>query len=117
MRREDFHDPNHRWRSEGDRVCTANQHAILRFAGIFGICLLLVSGLPGPLVPVALSSLLMFASFGSAMVAAFRQEGFWEPFLTHWDQAAAFWAISFVTKCMVDTAAVDVILKASGSGP
>lgn len=96
---------------------SANQHALLRFAALFALCLLLVSGLPGPLVPVALSSLLMFAAFGSALVGAFRQESLWSPVLTHWDQAAGFWVASFLTKCLVDVEAVEAILESSGATP
>lgn len=95
-------------------AATANQQVALRFAAIFGICLLLVSGLPGPLVPVVLSSLLMFASFGSALIAAFRQERFWAPVLTHWDEAAAFWVAGFMSKCLIDAAAVEAIVQSAG---
>ena len=73
--------------------------------------LLLASTLPSVLVPPALSQLLAIGSFAAATVAIFRRERAFVRHLTHWDQAAAFMALSLLAGLFTDTTAVNAFLE------
>lgn len=87
-----------------------NRNALVAFLLVCSAILFLVSGLPSVLVAPALGQLLALVSFGAAVLALLRREGLLADRVTHWDQAAAFLALSLLASMLTDTAAVTEFL-------
>lgn len=83
-----------------------NRNALIVFFLVCSGILLLASDAPAVLIAPALSQLFSFASLAAAFVAVVGRERLFADHLTHWDQAAAFLALSLLAGAFADPAAI-----------
>lgn len=102
-------EPNDRTPKEGKSQRSRN--VLIVFLLLCVTILFLASTLPPVLVPPALSQLLAISSFAAATVALFCRERALVRHLTHWDQSAAFMALSLLAGLFTDAAAVNAFLE------
>ena len=79
-----------------------NTTALVRFALLFGVALVIASSAPPAFFAATFSSFLFVFSVGSAIAAGLARDALFAPTLTRWDQAAALMAISILAKFFVD---------------
>jgi hypothetical protein len=87
-----------------------NRYVVSSFALLCVLALLMVSGLPKELVPLALQQLFVLASLGAGLVALLWREAVFARHLTHWDKAAALLGVGLVAGQYVDPQAVQQAL-------
>ncbi|HET6468991.1 MAG TPA: hypothetical protein VFG43_11505 [Geminicoccaceae bacterium] len=92
-----------------------NSGAMLRFAAIFAVALMLALAAPPVLFAATLSSFLGLAAWVIAGLALFRREPFWPDHLTRWDVAAGLYASSLLVSFFVDVEAVKAFLQTQGA--
>ncbi|EWY40068.1 hypothetical protein N825_03585 [Skermanella stibiiresistens SB22] len=88
-----------------------NNRALVRFAMLTGLSLLLASLWPPQLFPVMLAGFLFINAMTSALVAALRRQPFLADHLTRWDEGAAFYVTGFIASLFIDPAVVEETLK------
>lgn len=81
-----------------------NTNALVRFALLFGVALVIASSAPPAFFAATFSSFLFVFSLGSAIAAGLARDAIFASVLTRWDQAAALMAVSILAKFFVDPA-------------
>lgn len=95
-----------------------NRNALIVFFLVCSGILLLASGAPAVLIAPALSQLFSFASLAATFVAVVGRERLFADHLTHWDQAAAFLALSLLAGAFADPAAIgEFMARLHGAAP
>ena len=88
-----------------------------RALGVVGVVLavgvFLASSLPGPVIPLALETFLIYAAAGGALFAAIRGDAWDADHLTGWDQAAMLLVVGLTAGLFVDPDAVQALLEQS----
>lgn len=82
-------------------------------AAALGIALtvFLTSWLPGPLIAPVVSEILLFAAFGTSIIAGLRGEVVFADQITGWDQAALMLFVSLLAGFFVDPEAVAALVE------
>lgn len=88
-------------------------YALVRFALLFGVAIILATLGPAALFPASLSSLLFVAAMASATIALVQRHRLFAEHFTRWDEAAGFYLLSTLASLFVDPVALEAALAAA----
>ena len=87
---------------------------LISLALLTGLMVLITSGMPAEIVPIALSQLFGFASLAAIIVATLWRDRIFARHLTHWDKAAVLMGLSILAGLYADPEALEAFLVSTG---